>query len=155
MRTLELLDYLVDLARRLGYEIREEWLEGTGGGACVLKGKRIMFVDQSLPPSERVEQLANSLRGNVDLERIYVLPEARGRGLGIWLMECVTAHPDLQGLRRWFLATRDAHRLYAKVGFAPPVYPERMMEYRPASAPTAPGVATNVAHGRRPGAGGT
>ena len=77
MRTLELLDYLVDLARRLGYEIREEWLEGTGGGACELKGKRIMFVDQSLPPSERVEQLAHSLRGNVDLERIYVLPEAR------------------------------------------------------------------------------
>ena len=77
MRTLELLDYLVDLARRLGYEIREEWLEGMGGGACEVRGKRIMFLDQSLPPSERVEQLANSLRGNVDLERIYVLPEAR------------------------------------------------------------------------------
>ena len=77
MRTLELLDYLVDLARRLGYEIREEWLDGMGGGACEVKGKRIMFVDQSLPPSERVEQLAHALRGHVDLDRIYVLPEAR------------------------------------------------------------------------------
>ena len=77
MRTLELLDYMVDLARRLGYEIREEWLDGIGGGACELKGKRIMFVDQSLPPSERVQQLARSLRGIVDLEKIYILPEAR------------------------------------------------------------------------------
>jgi hypothetical protein len=77
MRTIELLDYLVDLARRMGYEIREEWLDGTGGGACELKGKRILFVDQSLPPSERIEQISHSLRGHVDLEKIYVLPEAR------------------------------------------------------------------------------
>jgi len=77
MRTLELLDYLIDLARRLGYEIREEWLDGAGGGACVVKGQRILFVDQSLPPAERVKQVAGSLRGSQELAKIYVLPEAR------------------------------------------------------------------------------
>src|SRR5262245_41532517 len=40
---------------------------------------------------------------------VFVLPEYRGRGLSKWLMSCVTQHPDLQGLRRWILATADAH----------------------------------------------
>src|SRR5262249_34225716 len=45
---------------------------------------------------------------------VYVLPEHRGRGLARRLMEQVVRHPDLQGLRRMLLATRDAHALYAK-----------------------------------------
>ena len=48
---------------------------------------------------------------------VYVLPEHRGRGLGAWLMECGLAHPDLQGLRRFSLVTRDAHALYRPLGF--------------------------------------
>ncbi|MEX2246212.1 MAG: GNAT family N-acetyltransferase [Dehalococcoidia bacterium] len=48
---------------------------------------------------------------------VFVLEEHRGRGLGVWLMECVSAHPGLQGLRRWMLGTRDAHALYEKTGF--------------------------------------
>ena len=60
---------------------------------------------------------------------VYVLKEHRGHGLGKWLMECVKAHPDLQGLRRWLLATRDAHGLYAQFGYEP-VDPERFMEIR-------------------------
>jgi GNAT superfamily N-acetyltransferase len=60
---------------------------------------------------------------------VYVLEEHRGHGLGKWLMECVKAHPDLQGLRRWLLATRDAHGLYKQFGFEP-VDPERFMEIR-------------------------
>jgi GNAT superfamily N-acetyltransferase len=62
---------------------------------------------------------------------VFVLPQARGQGLSVWLMETIVAHPELQGLRRWFLATRDAHGLYAKVGFGSLVTPERMMEFRP------------------------
>jgi hypothetical protein len=77
MRTLELLDYLIELARRLGYEIREEWLDGQGGGACEIKGQKILFVDQSLPPADRVEQVARSIKGCEELARVYVLPEAR------------------------------------------------------------------------------
>jgi GNAT superfamily N-acetyltransferase len=59
---------------------------------------------------------------------VYVLPERRGRGLGRWLMECVTAHPDLQGLRRFSLVTRDAHELYRPFGFTEVGTPGRHME---------------------------
>ena len=63
---------------------------------------------------------------------VYV-DEARQRGgLGRFLMECVHAHPSLQGLRRWALITRDAHGLYRKVGYAPLARPEGWMErHRP------------------------
>ena len=59
---------------------------------------------------------------------VFVLPEHRGRGLGAWLIECMLAHPDLQGLRVWRLATLDAHGLYEKHGFRALAHPERMME---------------------------
>lgn len=62
---------------------------------------------------------------------VYVLPEFRGRGLSKWLMETMLAHPELQGLRRWILATRDAHGLYAQYGFDELKHPARWME-RPA-----------------------
>jgi GNAT superfamily N-acetyltransferase len=59
---------------------------------------------------------------------VYVLESHRNRGLGKWLIECVMAHPQLQGLRRFNLATRDAHRLYAQFGFQPLRQPEAHME---------------------------
>lgn len=59
---------------------------------------------------------------------VYVLETHRGRGLGKWLIETVMAHPDLQGLRRFQLVTRDAHGLYSRHGFAAPGNPERHME---------------------------
>jgi GNAT superfamily N-acetyltransferase len=48
---------------------------------------------------------------------VYVLEAHRGRGLALWLVETVMAHPELQGIRRFSLTTRDAHGLYEKVGF--------------------------------------
>jgi GNAT superfamily N-acetyltransferase len=63
---------------------------------------------------------------------VFVLEEHRGRGLGRWLMEVVAGHPDLQGLRRFVLVTRDAHRLYEQLGFRPLARPEGFMEiHRP------------------------
>jgi GNAT superfamily N-acetyltransferase len=62
---------------------------------------------------------------------VYVLPEWRGRGLGRWLMECVMGHPDLAGLRRFILVTRDAHELYRPFGFGEPARPEIYMEIAP------------------------
>ena len=59
---------------------------------------------------------------------VYVLERHRGRGLGKWLIETVMAHPDLQGLRRFQLVTRDAHGLYSRHGFGAPQHPERHME---------------------------
>jgi GNAT superfamily N-acetyltransferase len=62
------------------------------------------------------------------LADVFVLPAHRGRGLARRLMEAVIAHPDLQGLRRFMLATSDAHGLYAAYGFAPPLHPQTLME---------------------------
>ena len=59
---------------------------------------------------------------------VFVLESHRGRGLSKWLMEIVMTHPELQGLRRWSLATRDAHGLYERFGFRTPAHPERLME---------------------------
>ncbi len=59
---------------------------------------------------------------------VYVLEQERGLGLGVWLIEFVMQHPELQGLRRWVLATRDAHELYSKFGWSPPAHPETYME---------------------------
>jgi GNAT superfamily N-acetyltransferase len=59
---------------------------------------------------------------------VFILPAYRGRGLAKWLMQCVVGHPDLQGLRRWVLATRDAHGLYKQFGFTPLKRPEVFME---------------------------
>jgi len=59
---------------------------------------------------------------------VFVLESHRGRGLSKWMMECITQHPALQGLRRWILLTRDAHRLYSQFGFTPIAASERYME---------------------------
>ena len=64
------------------------------------------------------------------LADVYILEEHRGQGLAIWLVDVILSHPDLQGLRRWMLATRDAHGLYAKFGFRPPDDPDAIMEIR-------------------------
>lgn len=59
---------------------------------------------------------------------VFVLPSHRGRGVGQQIMAAIMMHPELQGLRRWSLATRDAHALYRKFGFSEPRHPERVME---------------------------
>jgi GNAT superfamily N-acetyltransferase len=59
---------------------------------------------------------------------VFIHEAYRGRGLGKWLMETILAHPDLQGLRRWTLSTRDAHGLYAQFGFTPLETPDSWME---------------------------
>jgi GNAT superfamily N-acetyltransferase len=59
---------------------------------------------------------------------VFVLPAWRGKGLSKHLMVAIQAHPALQGFRRWILATRDAHGLYAQFGFKPLARPEWAME---------------------------
>ncbi len=62
------------------------------------------------------------------LTDVFVVDEYKGRGLGKWLVECMLAHPDVQGLRRWLLITKDAHGLYQQYGFQPLGHPEQGME---------------------------
>ncbi|MGB7586716.1 MAG: GNAT family N-acetyltransferase [Terriglobales bacterium] len=59
---------------------------------------------------------------------VFVLEAFRGHGLGKWMMEAMMSYPELQGLRRWSLVTRDAHRLYHQLGFTPLKKPENYME---------------------------
>lgn len=62
------------------------------------------------------------------LADVFVLPEHRGQGHSKALMAAVIAHPKLQGLRRFSLATSDAHGLYAGFGFTAPARPQNLME---------------------------
>lgn len=62
------------------------------------------------------------------LSDVFVLEAYRGRGLASWMLEVIHAHSHLQGLRWWLLATRDAHALYERAGYARLAAPERIME---------------------------
>jgi GNAT superfamily N-acetyltransferase len=59
---------------------------------------------------------------------VSVLPDYRGAGLATWRMTAALGHPALAGLRRYLLATRDAHEICARAGFVPLARPERFME---------------------------
>ena len=61
------------------------------------------------------------------LADVFVLDIERGAGLGTWLVRTALEHPELQGLRRWLLATRDAHALYGRLGFTPLADPAIIM----------------------------
>ncbi|EOG7766878.1 GNAT family N-acetyltransferase, partial [Vibrio parahaemolyticus] len=62
------------------------------------------------------------------LADVFIVEMHRGKGLSKWLVERIVSHPDLQGLRRMVLATRDAHGLYAQYGFQPIENPEILMQ---------------------------
>jgi GNAT superfamily N-acetyltransferase len=64
------------------------------------------------------------------LADVFVLEGFRGRGLSTWMLGVIVNHPELQGLRRWTLGTRDAHELYRRYGFTELSAPERAMEKR-------------------------
>jgi len=62
MHTVELLEAALDLATRAGYEVRQEWLGGSGGGGCRLKGRKLLFLDLALGPMDQLEAVLDSLR---------------------------------------------------------------------------------------------
>jgi GNAT superfamily N-acetyltransferase len=64
---------------------------------------------------------------------VFVDPDHRGRGIATAMLQFTLEHPQHQNLRRWLLATRDAHDVYAKCGFEPLPHPERFMILKPRS----------------------
>ena len=64
------------------------------------------------------------------LSDVFIDPQSRGKGLSKWLVECILSHPELQGLRRFCLLTKDAHGLYRKFGFETPKEPQDYMEIK-------------------------
>lgn len=65
------------------------------------------------------------------LADVFIDEKFQGKGLAKWLVETILAHPDLKGLRRIMLATKDAHGLYERLGFTAIPNPERFMVYNP------------------------
>lgn len=59
---------------------------------------------------------------------VFILPQFRGNGLSKWLIQTIVDHQDFKGLRRWSLATADAHGPYGQFGFTPINKPDRWME---------------------------
>jgi hypothetical protein len=70
MHTVEMLEQGLDLAARLGYQIRQEFLGGNGGGGCVLKGKKIFFLDLGLDPSEQLDEVIETLRHDPQAQQL-------------------------------------------------------------------------------------
>ena len=62
------------------------------------------------------------------LADVFIIPTFRKQGLSKWLMQTILAHPDFKDLKRWLLATADAHQLYTKFGFETINHPERFMQ---------------------------
>lgn len=79
---------------------------------------------------------------------VFLLEAYRGRGLGEWLMEAIGSHPDLAGLRRWLLVTRDAHPFYERLGWNRLERPEKYMEIAAVSASEADLVGRGPARAR-------
>jgi GNAT superfamily N-acetyltransferase len=123
-------------ASRLDVDLVHRYLQGESYWA---KGIQREVVERSIPGSlcfgvytgEAQVGFARVISDRATfayLADVFVLEAHRGQGLGKWLMEVVVGHPDLQGLRRWMLGTRDAHRLYAQYGFTALGNPARFME---------------------------
>jgi hypothetical protein len=61
MHTVQRLGEALQRAGRLGYEVRQEWLGGNGGGACELRGRKILFLDLALGPADQLDQVLGAL----------------------------------------------------------------------------------------------
>jgi len=123
---------------RLDLEIVLDWLHDSHWGAAVTRQilERATANSVCVGVYEGDEQLAfaravTDLATYAYLTDVIVAPSARGRGLGSWMVETILAHPDLQGLRRVTLLTRDARALYEKFGFSTKMPASTYMEMRP------------------------
>jgi hypothetical protein len=82
MHTVELLEEACQVAAELGYHVRQEWLGGTGGGACEFSGRKWIFIDLALNTVEQLEQVAGALQRDPGIHLISLTPAMR-RCLGI------------------------------------------------------------------------
>jgi hypothetical protein len=77
MHTVEILEHGLDLVTRLGFQIRQEFLNGNGGGGCVLKGKKIFFLDLALDPAEQLDSVVETLRHDADALQLPMAHQLR------------------------------------------------------------------------------
>ena len=90
---------------------------------------------QDLPASRQVgyARMVTDKATFAYMADVFIDEDHRGKGLAKWLVETILAHPQLQGLRRILLATKDAHKLYEQCGFTSINNPERYMVYNPSA----------------------
>jgi hypothetical protein len=82
MHTVELLEHALSVAEQLGYKIRQEWLGGTGGGACEFGGQKWLFVDLALNAPEQLDQVRGALLAEPAIHGCDLIPPLR-RWLGL------------------------------------------------------------------------
>jgi hypothetical protein len=79
MHTVELLQEAVEAAQRLGYEVRQDWLGGNGGGHCLVRGRKWLLLDLAQTADEQLDVLADALRGESGASRAVKSPELAAR----------------------------------------------------------------------------
>ena len=75
MHTVEMLEQAVEVARQLGFEIRQDWLGGEGSGHCILRGRRLLLLDLAQSPQEQLAAVRDALRGEVRISQVSMSPE--------------------------------------------------------------------------------
>ena len=80
MHAVELLKEAVEAARRLGYEVRQDWLGGDGGGHCIVRGRKWLLLDVAQTAEEQLDVVADALRGEAGAGRVV-----KSRELARWL----------------------------------------------------------------------
>lgn len=77
MHTVELLDAALSLIRQLGYRVRQEWLDGRGGGGCEIRGQKWFFLDLALPAEDQLEAVLETLRSDPATAAAAMTPDLR------------------------------------------------------------------------------
>jgi hypothetical protein len=79
MHTVEMLQEALDTARRLGYEVRQDWLGGNGGGHCLVRGRKWLLLDVAQTADEQLDVVAEALRDDSGVPRAIRSPELAAR----------------------------------------------------------------------------
>lgn len=75
MLTVELLEQALEVARRAGYQIRQEWLDGCQPGACVIKGQKWLFLDPTQSPREQLQEVIEALSADPAVATLPLSPQ--------------------------------------------------------------------------------
>jgi hypothetical protein len=74
MHTVDQLENVMAVAEALGYRVRQEWLDGSGGGVCEIAGKKTMFVDLALSTAEQLDQAIDDIREDPAIHTLQISP---------------------------------------------------------------------------------